>query len=244
MAQTGQRVDPYRNFNFLVEIDGIAQASFTECSGLGSTTEVIETPRGRRQHDRPQAAGQDDLHRHHAEVGADRLDRAVGVAPADRRRDGGPQERLHRRLRPGQPRPRWRAGTSSAPGRPSGRGRRSTPRATTSPSTPSCSRTRAWPQGVTVLVTEVDFELPKGYVDAEGNLHRDGVMRLATAADEIYPLKDPRVQNWPAYLIVILLAAGRHPARRPARGQPRASSRACSPRTWRTCRTSTTGSTA
>jgi phage tail-like protein len=46
MAQTGQRVDPYRNFNFLVELDGIAQASFTDCSGLGSTTEVIETREG------------------------------------------------------------------------------------------------------------------------------------------------------------------------------------------------------
>ncbi len=57
-----------------------------------------------------------------------------------------------------------------------------------------------------VVVTEVDFELPKGYVDADGTLHRTGVMRLATAADEIYPLKDPRVQNWPAYLIVLLLA--------------------------------------
>ncbi|MGQ5640493.1 MULTISPECIES: hypothetical protein [unclassified Streptomyces] len=57
-----------------------------------------------------------------------------------------------------------------------------------------------------MLTTEVDFELPKGYVDADGNLHRTGVMRLATAADEIYPLKDPRVHNWPAYLIVILLS--------------------------------------
>ena len=57
-----------------------------------------------------------------------------------------------------------------------------------------------------MLATEFDFELPKGYVDADGNLHRKGVMRLATAADEIYPLKDPRVQNWPAYLIVILLS--------------------------------------
>jgi hypothetical protein len=57
-----------------------------------------------------------------------------------------------------------------------------------------------------MLVTEFEFELPKGYVDPEGNLHRKGVMRLATAADEIYPLKDPRVQNWPAYLIVILLS--------------------------------------
>ena len=57
-----------------------------------------------------------------------------------------------------------------------------------------------------MLVTEFPFELPKGYVDAAGDLHRTGTMRLATAADEIYPLKDPRVQNWPAYLIIILLA--------------------------------------
>ncbi len=46
MAQTGQRVDPFRNFNFLVELDGVAQASFSECSGLGSTTEVIENREG------------------------------------------------------------------------------------------------------------------------------------------------------------------------------------------------------
>jgi phage tail-like protein len=46
MAQTGQRVDPFRNFNFLIELDGIAQARFTECSGLGSTTEIIETREG------------------------------------------------------------------------------------------------------------------------------------------------------------------------------------------------------
>ena len=54
--------------------------------------------------------------------------------------------------------------------------------------------------------TEYDFTLPLGYADAEGNLHRDGVMRLATAADEILPLKDPRVQGNEAYLIVILLS--------------------------------------
>jgi len=54
--------------------------------------------------------------------------------------------------------------------------------------------------------TEYEFTLPKGYVDKEGNLHRQGVMRLATAADEIVPLKDPRVQSNPAYLIIILLS--------------------------------------
>lgn len=46
MPETGQRIDPYRSFNFLVELDGIAQASFMECSGLGATTEVIETREG------------------------------------------------------------------------------------------------------------------------------------------------------------------------------------------------------
>jgi phage tail-like protein len=46
MAQTGVRVDPYRNYNFLIEIDGIAQGSFIECSGLDATTETIETREG------------------------------------------------------------------------------------------------------------------------------------------------------------------------------------------------------
>jgi hypothetical protein len=57
-----------------------------------------------------------------------------------------------------------------------------------------------------MLQTEFPFTLPRGYVDAEGNLHREGVMRLATAFDEIAPLKDPRVQSNPAYLLVILLS--------------------------------------
>src|SRR5688572_10400871 len=56
------------------------------------------------------------------------------------------------------------------------------------------------------LQTEFEFLLPKGYVDEEGNLHRQGVMRLATAADEILPMKDHRVQANPAYLTVILLS--------------------------------------
>ncbi len=57
-----------------------------------------------------------------------------------------------------------------------------------------------------VLQTEFEFTLPQGYADDEGNLHREGVMRLATAADEIKPLKDPRVQSNGSYLTVILLA--------------------------------------
>ena len=56
------------------------------------------------------------------------------------------------------------------------------------------------------LQTEFEFTLPKGYVDKEGNLHRKGRMRLATAADEIQPLRDPRVVSNQAYLVIILLA--------------------------------------
>ena len=57
-----------------------------------------------------------------------------------------------------------------------------------------------------MLQTEFPFTLPRGYVDAEGNLHREGVMRLATAYDEIAPMKDPRVQANPGYLVIILLS--------------------------------------
>lgn len=54
--------------------------------------------------------------------------------------------------------------------------------------------------------TEVEFTLPCGFQDEDGMLHREGVMRRATAGDEIWPLKDPRVQKNPAYLIIILLS--------------------------------------
>ncbi|GIW72538.1 MAG: hypothetical protein KatS3mg102_2080 [Planctomycetota bacterium] len=57
-----------------------------------------------------------------------------------------------------------------------------------------------------VLQTEFEFTLPKGYVDAEGKVHRKGVMRLATAKDEIVPLTDYRVQKNRAYLVIILLS--------------------------------------
>ena len=56
------------------------------------------------------------------------------------------------------------------------------------------------------LKTEYEFVLPRGYVDAEGNVHREGVMRLANAKDEIVPLNDLRVQRNRAYLIIVLLS--------------------------------------
>jgi hypothetical protein len=57
-----------------------------------------------------------------------------------------------------------------------------------------------------VIQTDYEFTLPKGYIDENGNLHRNGTMRLATAADEIVPLKDTRVRNNPAYLTIIVLS--------------------------------------
>ena len=57
-----------------------------------------------------------------------------------------------------------------------------------------------------MLQTEFEFTLPRGYVDAHGNLHRQGTMRLATALDEIEPLQDARVRANEAYLSILLLS--------------------------------------
>lgn len=56
------------------------------------------------------------------------------------------------------------------------------------------------------LRTEFEFELPRGYVDDEGRVHRHGAMRLATARDELMPQIDQRVKENPAYLSVVLLS--------------------------------------
>jgi hypothetical protein len=56
------------------------------------------------------------------------------------------------------------------------------------------------------MQTEVSFTLPKGYVDQGGTVHQEGTMRLATARDEIEPLRDPEVRQNEAYLTVLLLS--------------------------------------
>ena len=58
----------------------------------------------------------------------------------------------------------------------------------------------------TKLQTEFTFVLPRGYVDSSGNVHRDGVMRLATARDELVCQRDDRVRENPLYLSVVLIA--------------------------------------
>jgi hypothetical protein len=54
--------------------------------------------------------------------------------------------------------------------------------------------------------TEYSFTLPRGYVDEDGRLHREGTIRLATAADEILPLRDPRVKENAEYLTILILS--------------------------------------
>lgn len=56
------------------------------------------------------------------------------------------------------------------------------------------------------MQTEFEFELPKGYLDGEDNVHRKGIMRLSKAIDEIVPMRDPRVRSNPAYATVLILA--------------------------------------
>lgn len=72
---------------------------------------------------------------------------------------------------------------------------------------PHAGEERSLPTGGPAgMLTEYPFTLPRGYVDEQGRVHRDGVMRLATARDEITTQNDPRVRANPAYLTVLLLA--------------------------------------
>jgi hypothetical protein len=59
---------------------------------------------------------------------------------------------------------------------------------------------------MSMVQTEYAFVLPRGYIDEYGEVHREGVMRVATALDEIQPLRDPRIRNNEAYLVLLLLS--------------------------------------
>ena len=61
------------------------------------------------------------------------------------------------------------------------------------------------PEAPAALRTEFEFDLPRGFVDRSGTVHRHGAMRLATARDELLPLHDDRVRENPAYLTIVLL---------------------------------------
>ncbi|MEU2834789.1 hypothetical protein ABZ667_40185 [Streptomyces lavendulae] len=69
-----------------------------------------------------------------------------------------------------------------------------------------CYESAGLPGNPAALRTEFPFTLPRGYVDRQGKVHREGVMRLATARDELWPLNDMRVRENSAYLSVVLLS--------------------------------------
>ncbi|WP_027344150.1 hypothetical protein [Hamadaea tsunoensis] len=73
-------------------------------------------------------------------------------------------------------------------------------------SAPAAPAPEAAPVREDRLITQFAFTLPMGYVDPDGDVHRDGVMRLATARDELVPLRDDRVRENPGYLSIVLLA--------------------------------------
>lgn len=116
-------------------------------------------------------------------------------------RRGSPLAEVHQRIdfpQPGGSRPTHPAAAGPAAGG-SGAG----------PSSPSPAEIAqaAAGSGDGALRTEFPFVLPRGFVDPRtGDVHRDGVMRLATARDELVPLVDDRVRENPNYLTVVLLA--------------------------------------
>lgn len=71
---------------------------------------------------------------------------------------------------------------------------------------PQAAPAATYAQPSSGMQTEFAFELPKGFLDEQGNLHRKGIMRLAKAIDEIVPMRDPRVRSNPAYATVLILS--------------------------------------
>ena len=235
---TGDRVDPYKTFNFLVEIDGIVQAGFTECTRLRLDDRGHRVPRGRREHDGAQAARARPSTPTSRSSGAlTDSTRALRLAPQRRstaaiERKNGSIVLLERSRRQ-----RRCAGTSSTRGRASGTARRSTPRATTSP-IETLTRRRANGSSArrededAMFQTEFEFTLPLGYLDQDGQpasrRRRCGWPRRPTRSCRSR-IRACRANE--AYLIVILLsrvvdAAGIAAAdqaegdRGPVRGRP------------------------
>ena len=173
------RQDPLRNFRFRLEIDGIDQAAFSEVAIGDLANDPIEYREGDEITHRPQAQRPDEVRQRHAQVGHHRLDRARRVAPANRRRRHParrhPQDRRHSDAgrggqRQGGVRDHQGLAVQVRP-RPT-----STARATRSPSTPSSCATRASSgssdeESFPCSQTEIEFTLPKGYLDPDGVLH-------------------------------------------------------------------------
>ena len=226
-------------------------AWFTGCSGLSLEFDVttFKEGNGKKVIERKRA-GQAEVHRGRAEAGLHHRTRRCTTGstrsstPPSRRRTRPASiviyDRTQTEVRPVQP--------ASSAGRRRCRSPTSAPAATTSMVEELTIQHEFldWvePDAVAGLQTEFAFTLPKGYVDGDGVLHRHGTMRLATARDEIEPLRDQRVDGPDdPYLTILVHRPGHHRARHVAPGRRRTRSRACSPPTWRSCRTSTASST-
>ncbi|MFE2865909.1 hypothetical protein [Embleya sp. NPDC059259] len=96
--------------------------------------------------------------------------------------------------------------SSSSSASPRSSDRRAKPRSEPTHLAPAKGTTPTMRDSSPALRTEFPFELPHGYVDEHGTVHRTGTMRLATARDELSPLVDQRVRENPAYLGVVLLS--------------------------------------
>ena len=194
-----------------------------ECSGPGSDDRGDRDTRGRRQHDGSQAARQDDVLRHHAEVRRHGVRGAVGVA---RRVIEGTVQRkngVDRRLRPCATRARSRAGTSSTRGRRSGTGPQLDGQGQRRRRRDAGARTRRHREGVMTRFRDGVRVRPAEGLSSTPTaaLHRDGTMRLATAADEILLIAGP-ARPQPSRLSDRAAAVARdHPPRNAARGQRR-----------------------
>ena len=209
--------------------------SFIECSGLGSTTEVIENREGGDNGTVRKLPGKTTLRRHHPEVGGHRLHRAVGLAPADHRRRRRAQERLDRRLRPGQRHRGRPLELRPAPGRRKWEGPAVQRQGQRHRHRHAGARARGADPGVSA-----DGFRHRGRVRAAQGLRR---RRRQPAPDGRDAAGHRRRRDLPAEGSRGCRLAGlpdRHPAvpSGDAAGQrlptsTRASSRACSPRTWR-----------
>ena len=94
------RVDPYRGFKFLVEMDGITQAGFQECRGLDSSTDDVEYREGDRSEPYAQAHRAEQVQRRSRSSAASPIPTSCGSGGSDRRRrQGRAQERLGRAAR-------------------------------------------------------------------------------------------------------------------------------------------------
>ncbi len=188
----------FLNFNFLVELDGITRAAFQECTLADATTEVVEYREGGDITTTRKLPGMTKYGNITLKWG---MTDDTELYDWHRQTVQGNLERKNGSLTPltGSAR-RSRGGTSCGRGSPNDAPDMNASRAAIAV---PVATPRAWSASSRRQVMfQTEFELPCGYLGEDGTLHRQGIMRRATAADEIVPLRDPRVQKHPAYRVI------------------------------------------